>query len=47
MSAVLLNLGAIIGVWGIMWAAWDKHAIGSWLMIAVGIAALIVGGTTE
>ena len=47
MSAVLLNFGAIIGIWGIMWAMWNRESPAAWMMIVIGIASMVAGSINE
>jgi hypothetical protein len=43
MSAALLNVGAISGLWGIVWYAWDHKANAPGYLLALCLFGLIVG----
>lgn len=44
MSGVLLNIGAILGIWGILWVMWDKYSIAPGWLLGFGLLSLIIGG---
>ena len=43
-AAVLQNIGAVFGLWGIVWRMWDRNAMAPGYLCGVGIVALIAGG---
>jgi len=42
-SAVLLNIGSIAGIWGVIWYLWDHRANAPGYLLAIGLTGLIVG----
>ena len=44
MSGVLLNIGAVLGLWGIVWFAWDHDADIPGPMLMIAIVLLLGGG---
>ena len=43
MSGVLLNIGAIAGIWGVLWFMWDHYASAPGWLLGTAIVCLIVG----
>jgi hypothetical protein len=43
MGAVLLNIGAIVGIWGIFWYLWDRYASAPGWLLGVAIVCLLAG----
>jgi hypothetical protein len=43
-SAILLNIGAILGLWGVVWLLWDKYSNAPGWLLGIGLVTLIVGG---
>lgn len=39
----LLNIGAIIGCWGVIWRMWDKRATDAGIFTVAGIIAMLIG----
>lgn len=43
MSGILMNVGAIVGIWGVLWFLWDKHAVAPGWLLGIALICLGVG----
>ena len=42
-SGLLLNIGTIIGFWGVIWYMWDHRATAPGWLLGAGLICLLAG----
>jgi hypothetical protein len=43
LSGALLNVGAVLGLWGVVWFLWDKLSPAPMYLLGASLASLAVG----
>lgn len=42
MNATVQNVGALLGIWGVIWYAWDSNAEGPGWILGSGLACIAI-----